>query len=202
VEREDWDRRWLECGLHFDEVNRVLADEVEGLPPGRALDLGCGAGRSAIWLAERGWEVTGVDFSRVALERARRLARARGVVIDWVEEDLRTYEPPESSFDLVLVLYVHLPAQERRKVLRRVTAALRPGGALLVVGHDLANLGTGAHGPSDPAVLYTTDGIAADVPGLLVERAERVTRPAETDDGAAEAVDTVVRAIRTPERAR
>jgi SAM-dependent methyltransferase len=198
VEREDWDRRWRERGLHFDEVNRLLAAETEALHPGRALDLGCGAGRNAIWLAERGWQVTGVDFSRFALTRARRLARARHIAVEWVEADLRTYAPPLASFDLVLHLYLHLPAGERRSLLGKAIAALRPGGTVLVIGHDLANLGTGAPGPSDPAVLYTLEAIVAELPGLEIERAECVSRPSVRGDDEVEVVDTVVRA-RAPE---
>ena len=197
VEREDWNRRWEEHELHgHDDANRVLAAEVEGSAPGRALDLACGAGRNAVWLGERGWEVTGVDFSDVALAQARERARARGVEVDWVHADLRSYEPSPAAYDLVLVLYLHLRDAERRLVLGRASAALAPGGTLLVMGHDLANIGTGAPGPTNPAVLYTPDDLAAELPGLRIERADRVTRPVETDAGEVEAVDALVRAVR------
>ena len=181
MEREDWDRRWRERGFHCeDDPNELLEAELAGLAPGRALDLGCGAGRAAIWLARCGWRVTGVDFSETAIE----LARESDATVDWVLADLRDYEPEPGGFDLVLVLYVHLPAAERRSLLERAAAALAPGGTLLVVGHDLTNLGTGAQGPSDPDVLYTPDTIAGELPGLDVRKAER------TRDG--DAVDTVV----------
>jgi len=176
MERDDWNRR------------SVLAAEVGALAPGRALDLACGAGRSAIWLAERGWTVTAVDFSDEALAMAR---QARPDV-DWVLADLRDYEPEPGAYDLALVLYLHVSEDERRTILRRAAQSLAPGGILLVVGHDVENLGTGAPGPSRPEVLYTPDTIAAELDGLAVERAERVMRPV---DGA-EAVDTVVLATR------
>ena len=172
--------------------------EIEAMRPGRALDLACGAGRNAVWLAEHGWLVTAVDFSEVALAQARERARRRGVDVEWVAADLREYAPPEGAFDLVLVLYLHLPAGERRPVLSHAAAAVAPSGTLLLVGHDLANLGTGARGPSDPALLYTTEDIAAELPGLVVEKAERVTRTVETDEGAVEAVDALVRASAIP----
>jgi 2-polyprenyl-3-methyl-5-hydroxy-6-metoxy-1,4-benzoquinol methylase len=89
VQREDWNRRHGEAGLLFGaEPNRFLVAEVEGLAPGRALDVACGSGRNAVWLAARGWQVTGVDFSGVALEQARGLAAERGVDVEWVEADV------------------------------------------------------------------------------------------------------------------
>jgi SAM-dependent methyltransferase len=191
MEREDWNRRWEERSHHcHDDPVGVLADEVGDLQPGRALDLGCGAGRAALWLGEHGWRVTGVDYSEVALQ----LARERRPDLDWVLADVREYEPEHAAFDLVLVLYVHLPSAERRALLARATAALAPGGTLLVLGHDVDNIGTGAPGPSNPDVLYTPDGVARELAGLEIAKAERLTRTA----GEAEAVDTLVTARARP----
>jgi SAM-dependent methyltransferase len=189
VERDDWDRRWEDRGHHcHDDPVGVLGDELAGLEPGRALDLGCGAGRTAIWLAEHGWQVTGVDFSEVALG----LARGRRPDVDWVEADLREYEPEAGAYDLVLVLYVHLPSSERKVLLARASRALAPGGTLVVLGHDVANIGTGAPGPSNPDVLYEPNGVAHELGGVTVTKAERLTRRLATDDGEADAVDTLV----------
>jgi SAM-dependent methyltransferase len=186
MDREDWNRRWQERGFHCqDDSIGVAGGEIESLAPGRALDLGCGAGRAAVWLAARGWHVTAVDFSETALG----LGRAAGADVDWVLADVREYEPEPGAFDLVLVLYVHLPAGERRDLLARASSALAPGGTLLVAGHDAANIGTGAPGPTNPDVLYTADGVTAELGGLEVRRADSVTRPVE---GGAEAVDTLV----------
>ena len=199
MDRGDWDRRWerraAEGRLH---TAQILVAEVSHLPPRRALDLACGAGRNAVWLAERGWQVTAVDFSPVALAMARAHAAERGVEVEWVEADLRAYEPPAKSFDLVLVLYLHLPAQERRAVLARAARALAPGGTFLLVGHDLANLGTNAPGPSDPDVLYTPEDIVRELPDLRVIRAQRVARPVSFDDQQAVAIDALVRAVSIP----
>jgi SAM-dependent methyltransferase len=191
MDREGWNRRWQERGSHCaDDANDLLATELAPLTPGRALDLGCGAGRSAICLAERGWLVTAVDFSDVALGFG--FARAHGSEVDWVLADLRGYEPEAEAFDLVLVLYVHLPPGERRPFLARAAQALAPGGTIIVAGHDLTNLGSGAPGPSNPDVLYTPERIERELPGLEVRKAERVTRRVETGEGEAVAIDTLV----------
>jgi hypothetical protein len=141
--------------------------------------------------------VTAVDFSPVGLEKGRGLAQARGVSVDWVLGDLRGYRPEPAAYDLVLVAYLHLLPSERAAVLRGAAAALTRHGTLLVVGHDhLANLAEGVGGPRDPAVLYTPQAVAAELPGLTVNRAERVRRPVDTDAGTREAVDTLVLATR------
>jgi SAM-dependent methyltransferase len=200
VQREDWDRRHAEAGLLFGaEPNRFLVAEVEGLEPGRALDLACGAGRNAVWLAERGWAVTAADFSEVAIENATGLAAERGVEVEWLVADLLEWRPPSRAFDLVVVLYLQLPAGERRRVLASAAEAVAPGGTLLVVGHDLENLNGGWGGPKDPAVLFTPDDVAGELPGLQVEKAERLLRPVQTDEGEVQAIDALVRARRSLE---
>src|SRR5205823_13213136 len=96
MDRTDWNQRWQERGFHcHDDPSDVLEREIGSLEPGRALDLACGGGRNAFWLADRGWRVTAVDFSDVALAAARRGSRE----IDWVDADLRDYEPPAGSFE-------------------------------------------------------------------------------------------------------
>jgi SAM-dependent methyltransferase len=193
----DWDRRYADDPhLWGDDANRFLVAEVEGLPPGRALDLACGAGRNAVWLAERGWKVTAVDFSTVGLERAAHLAVSHGVEVDWLLADLLEYEPPAQSFDLVIVLYLQLPADARRLVLGRAADAVAPGGTFLLVGHDLANLEGGYGGPTNPAVLYTPEEVAADLTGFVLEKAASVVRRVEVEEGEREAIDALVRARR------
>jgi hypothetical protein len=110
---------------------------------------------------------------------------------------LRSYEPDEASFDLVLVAYLHVRAAERRAILGKAEAAVAPGGTLLLVGHDLTNIGTGAPGPTSPSVLYTPADIVPELEALHVERAEQVRRPVELEDGSrVEAVDALVLATR------
>ena len=200
MDREAWNQRYADADLVWSaEANRFLVEEVADLPPGRALDLGAGEGRNAIWLAERGWRVTAVDFSEIGLQKARRLAEARGVEVDWTEADLRSYSPAPGAFDLVVLVYIHLPGEERRAVVRRAADAVAAGGTLLVIGHDRSNLEEGYGGPQDPTILFSPDDISDDLAGieeLRVVRADRVMRPVMTDDGERKAIDALVRAER------
>jgi len=199
----DWDQRYAQAGFVWTpEPNRWVVDELASLSPGRALDLGAGEGRNAIWLAARGWTVTAVDFSQVGLDKGRHHAAAHAPAaaerITWVEADVLTYRPAVAGFELVLLAYLHLVAPDRRHVLRQAAGALAPGGVLLVIGHDLTNLTDGVGGPQDPAVLFTPEMVVADIaPGdLVVERAARVHRPVAVEGGQRLAVDALIRARR------
>jgi SAM-dependent methyltransferase len=194
----DWDLRWTDKLLHaHGEPSSVVLAELEGLASGRALDLGCGNGRHAMWLAERGWRVTAVDFSAEALRQARERSAMTGVEVDWVEADLTDYCPNRQAFDLVLVAYLHIPRGERGQILAKASAAVASGGTLLLVGHDLTNIGTGAPGPTSPAVLYTPADIVPELPELEIGRAEQVRRPVQLDNGSeVEAIDALVLATR------
>ena len=200
MDRQQWDERY--SGAQFEwsmHPNQFAAAELAGLAPGRALDLAAGEGRNSVWLAERGWSVTAVDFSRVGLEKGRKLSAVRGVddsQVDWVVADLSEYEPAREAFELVLIAYLQVTAPLRARVLAGAAAALVPGGTLLVIGHDLANLTEGVGGPQSPDVLYTPEAITAELPGLRIVRADRVHRTVERDDGKATAIDTLVRAER------
>jgi SAM-dependent methyltransferase len=195
VQREDWDRRYAGVdSLWARKPNRFLVAETEELAPGRALDLACGEGQNAIWLAQRGWQVTGVDFSEVAIEKARARSAAAGVDVELVCADLRQYEPEPGAYDLVVILYLHVFAPERGPILERAAAALAPGGTLLLVGHDLLNLTEGVGGPSDPRLLHTPDDIVPELPGLEVVKAERVLR--DVADADRPAIDALVRAAK------
>ncbi len=200
VDRQQWDERY--SGAEFEwsmHANQFVAAELPGLPPGRALDLAAGEGRNSVWLAERGWSVTAVDFSRVGLDKGRKLSAVRGVgesQVNWVVADLREYEPARAAFELVLIAYLQVDAALRARVLAGAAAALVPGGTLLVIGHDLTNLTEGVGGPQSPDVLYTPEAITAELPGLRIVRAERARRIVKRDGTTATAVDTLVRAER------
>ena len=200
MDSQQWDERY--SGAQFEwsmHPNQFAAAELAGLTPGRALDLAAGEGRNSVWLAERGWSVTAVDFSRVGLEKGRKLGAARGVgdsQVDWVVADLSAYEQAREAFELVLIAYLQVTAALRARVLAGAAAALVRGGTLLVIGHDLANLTEGVGGPQSPDVLYTPEAITAELPGLRIVRADRVRRTVERDGGQATAVDTLVRAER------
>ena len=195
---EDWNQRYEQSELVWGAAaNRALVSEVGTLVPGRALDLGCGEGRNAVWLASQGWTVTGVDFSEVGLEKARRLAEAQGVPVEWKLAALRTYTPAAATYDLVVMLYLHLPAEDRRSVHAEAAAALRAGGAILVLGHDESNLTDGYGGPQDPSILFTPEDVVDDLVGLSVVKAERVIRSVSTDAGERSAIDALVLAVRS-----
>jgi len=195
MKREDWDTRY-EAVEHLWAVkpNRFLVAEVSELPPARALDLACGEGQNAIWLATLGWEVTGVDYSEVAIGKARARAEREQVDIEFTCADLVDYEPERSAYDLVVVLYLHIPSAQRAAVHEKASAAVAPGGTFLLLGHDLTNLTDGVGGPSDPDILYTAEQIASELPGLEIEKATTVLRDVSGEDR--EAIDTIVRARR------
>ena len=196
VEREQWNEKYAGTELVWSATpNRFLVAEVEALPTGRALDLACGEGRNAVWLAERGWDVTGVDFADVALEKGRELAAARGVEVEWVHADVTAYRPDPGAFDLVAILYLQVPEGDRRAVVKAAAGAVAPGGTLLVVAHDPSNVEHGYGGPQDARVLYAVADLVADLDGrLTVERGEVVERPVETPDGERIALDLLLRA--------
>jgi SAM-dependent methyltransferase len=195
-------RRYADRELVWtSEPNRSVVAETAMLPAGRAVDVAGGEGRNAVWLADRGWQVTGVYFSEVGLEKARGLAQAHGVQARWVAADVLAYTPEPRAFDLVLVLHLQVPAAQRRAIVRAVADGVAPGGVFLLVAHESSNLEHGHGGPQNPAVLYTAADVAGDLQGsrLEIERAETVTRPAATPDGERVALDSLVRARRPRE---
>lgn len=184
------------------QPNLRLTETVTGLPPGRALDLGCGAGGDALWLARRGWRVTAVDVSAVAVGRLAALARGHGLadLVTTERHDLAA-SFPRGRFDLVCAHYLHTPVElDRAGVLRRAAHALRPNGRLLVVDH-------GSTAPwswnQDPGVRYPTPhevaaGIGLDPAEWTVERAEASRRTATGPGGrTAEVTDHVLLIRRT-----
>jgi SAM-dependent methyltransferase len=195
VRREDWDRRYAAAeNVWSAKPNRFLVAEVAELSPGRALDLACGEGQNAIWLAGLGWAVTGVDFSEVAIEKARARADREAVDVDFRCADLLEYEPERGSYDLVLLLYFHLPPDGLRLVLGRARTALAEGGTIVVLGHDRSNMTDGVGGPSDPSIHYTPAEIARELTGLEIEKAEQVLRDVAGEERPA--IDALVRARR------
>ncbi len=185
-----WDARYAESDrLWSADPNATIAEIVGPMPAGRALDVGAGEGRHAVWLAALGWDVTAVDFSAVGIDRGRREAAARGLTVDWVVADTREWTPPAgTTYDLVLVAYLHLEGD----VLTRVRDWVAPAGRLVVLGHALRNLTEGVGGPQDPRLLHTEEQLRAAAAGLRIERLGEVLR--STPDG--EAIDITVVAQR------
>jgi len=187
---QDWDRAYdaAELRLPVDphpELERVLGPLI----PGRGLELGCGEGRPSIWLAGRGWEMTAVDFSAVAVERGRHIAEAHGAIVDWRVVDVVDYEPA-AGLDLALLVYLHVAQETLCAVIGRAAAGLAPGGSLVVLGWDRSNAAAGAGGPRPVERLYDLDELVAAAAGLRVERAERVPQP-----GSDAARDAILHAV-------
>jgi SAM-dependent methyltransferase len=197
-----WDERYAGAELMWGaEPNRFLPPEVAGMAPGRGVDLACGEGRNAVWLAGQGWSMTGVDFSAVAIAKAGELARRQGVSVRFEVADVVTHRL-EPVHDLVIAFYLQLAAPERAAVLANAAGGLAPNGTFLMVAHDLDNIDHGYGGPQDPHVLPTADLIVTDLlasptgPELEVQRAEQVRRPVATDEGERVALDCLVRVVR------
>jgi SAM-dependent methyltransferase len=190
MDANSWDDRYAASERVWSvEPNHFVVAMTEDLRPGTALDLAAGEGRNALWLAERGWRVTAVDFSSVAVERGR--SAPGGSRVDWQVADVTTYSP-DTGFDLVVVCYLHLPRAEMRPLLARARSWVAPEGHLVVVGHAVRNLHEGVGGPDDPDRLQDEELYAEAAGDLVVERLEEVDRI--TPNGTA--IDVVLRAHR------
>lgn len=182
----DWDQRYAERQQWSIGPNALVEELLRGLPPGSAVDLAAGEGRHALWLADLGWQVTAVDFSGVGLARGR--SQPGGERVEWVQADVLEWAAPPDSLDLVLVAYFHVLAADLAALLTRAVGWLRPGGRLLVLGHDVDNLTAGVGGPQEPGILLSVDRLAPVAELLELDRLEQVRR--DTPDGVA--LDTLL----------
>ena len=197
--REEWDRRYAGAEqLWSGSPNGALVAEVAGLSPGRVLDVGCGEGADAIWLAQRGWEVTGLEVSAVALERAAAHAGEAGAAVRWVHAGLVEAALPPASFDLVSAMYPALLRTPDAAAERALLAAVAPGGVLLLVHHAAMETAREQHGEFDPAHYVWPSMVAALLDdGRPVEVDEQRPRPAPPSGaGAHHSSDVVLRARR------
>jgi SAM-dependent methyltransferase len=201
-----WEQRWTQVYRdHADAVremppNPQLVATAGDLPPGTALDAGCGHAADTLWLASRGWRVTAADVAITALNHARARAETLGPDIagrsTWTQADLTTWTPAENHFDLVSSHYVH-GVGPREELLRRLAAAVVPGGTLLVVGHDPSDPTPDISHGSAPELYVTPDQLAAclDLGHWDIDVADIRTRPATDHHGHhATARDAVLRA--------
>ncbi|MFI9506920.1 class I SAM-dependent methyltransferase [Nocardia sp. NPDC052566] len=222
MDAAEWDERYSRSELVWGAPpNSTVVEHVYGLerrsplgaggPDGerpelpRALDLACGEGRNALWLATHGWQVHAVDYSQVGIDKGRtvatRLSRSVRSRITWQCADVTELdETVTGPYELVLMVFLHLPTDQRRAVVRKAAELLAPEGTLLVLGHDTTNFTDGFGGPKDPSVLFTPDDIIADLGPLAaanrisIRLADRVLRPTEERD----AIDALVIATRPP----
>lgn len=193
MDASDWDARYAAAQQWSDEPNALAATLLADVAPGRALDLAAGEGRMALWLAQRGWKVTALDFSAAGLERGRARASELTVDVDWQVADATVADLSAQTYDLVLVLYLHLPRTQLTDVLSRAAYAVRSGGQLFVLGHDRDNAERGIGGPPDPEILYDVQLLRAAAEGLVVDRLEQVERSV----GEQTAIDTLLVARRS-----
>lgn len=198
MDANTWDERYRDTELMWSAGPNAFVEEIcSGFEPGRSIDLAAGEGRNALWLAEQGWDSTAVDFSAVAIDKAAAIAERRGITITTVVADLTSYTPTPAGYDLVVIAYLQLPAEQLGPILERAAAAVAPGGHLVLVNHDLDNLEHGYGGPPRAEVLTTPDQVVAAIGATLtVDRAETVDRHVQTDDGPRVAKDTLVVAHR------
>jgi 2-polyprenyl-3-methyl-5-hydroxy-6-metoxy-1,4-benzoquinol methylase len=201
-DRNFWEGRWSQAlREHGDRVaqrppNAHLTAEVGDLRPGRALDAGCGHGSDTLWLAERGWSLTAVDFAATALAYARSTADAMGpdigARIDWVEADLGSWTPATNRYDLVVRLYVHVDGSVEEMV-QRMASAVAPGGTLFMVGHRPIDPATGAATAAAGQVQVSVEAARA---ALDPERWELVVAEDRPRPTAGTGVDAVISARR------
>jgi thioredoxin reductase/predicted O-methyltransferase YrrM len=194
---EDWDRRYVDRGerMWSGHVNGAFASEIADLAPGTALDVGCGEGADATWLAQRGWTVTAVDISEVAVERARQAAAGAGLDVDWIHADLMG-QPPDGRYDLVFAQYPALPKDAEETAIRMLLDAVAPGGTLLIVGHSLEGVGGHHHG-FDPSAYVQPHDVADHLgEGWTIEVNETRARHMPAGYDGPDRPDVVLRARR------
>ncbi|WP_199278953.1 class I SAM-dependent methyltransferase [Arthrobacter sp. CAN_A2] len=153
----EWDRWYREIDAGWAPVSFRVIKELEKLPPGRALDIGCGDGRHAVWLAGRSWQVEALDFSEEALSIGRERAFAEGISdnVTWTNADARDFAPEPESLDLILVAFLDVPALSMEQVIDRAVAGLVPGGRFLLVGHKVGQGTAGAGAPREDEAMVS-----------------------------------------------
>ena len=193
----EWDERYNEAEFVWSlSPNATVERYLRGSKPGRALDVGAGEGRNAVWLASEGWDVMAVDFSAAGIEKARALAESQRVDLELVVADVTKFEMGVQAWDLVLLSYLQIPNPERLEVLAKAAAAVAEGGLIFVIAHDKANVSGGWGGPPDEAVCYSVDETVSVLSDFEPKVTEIFERSVETEGGLKIALDTLVIAHR------
>jgi SAM-dependent methyltransferase len=189
-----WEQRYRgSAALWSGRANPTLVTEASELPPGRALDVGCGEGGDVLWLAGQGWQVTGLDWSQVALDRAAEHAAAAGLGdrVEWVQGDVDSWQPPGGAYDLVSAHFLHPTAAQRAPLLARLAAAVAPGGTLLWVGHPYHQERAEMWGADR---FTTASEVAAELDPAVWEVVVAENRPRQSGDDQHREGDEVLRA--------
>jgi SAM-dependent methyltransferase len=179
----DAGRRWDEKFSEGDwpvKPDLALVAFVSDLPSGKALDIGCGPGRNAVWLAEQGWDVTGLDASAVGLQQALERAKQKNLSLATIHGDIFGIELEENTYDLVVMANIHVTPTLRKELFSKAISSLKEGGKLFVIGHHLDDLGR--VGPPDPELLFSEDILDKVSEGLEVIKLQRWERPPEDGD--------------------
>ena len=177
MSEEFWNEKYdVDEYRYGTEPNPFVAEQaVEHIPPqGRVLCLGAGEGRNAVWLAEQGYLVTAVDVSSVALSKLEQMAEDRDVYVETVKDDVEHYEPTPTEYDAVVLNYLHLAQDVRKRAHQRVVDALRAGGVVILEGFRPEQLGRGTGGPPSQELMYTPDILRADFGELEIEHLEEL----------------------------
>lgn len=195
----DWDARYGEEQVWSGEPNGGLVTELGQATPGRALDVGCGEGADAVWLTRQGWQVTALDVSAVALDRAQKAARSAGVQVNWVHAGLLEAPLELAGFDLVSAQYPALRKTPDHGAIRRLLALVAPGGTLLVVHHADMDVEHARAQGFDPTEYVSPEDVAAHLDDdWVVEVNERRPRTISGGGGAHHDTDLVLRAVKKP----
>lgn len=206
----DWDAFYRRDGeadrAWSGDPNPTLVAEVADLAPGAALDVGCGEGADALWLARRGWEVVAIDPSRIAIQRARAAAEAAGLEVDWIVDGLLELPDDLGPFDLVTAHYAVVRDTPDAAAARRLVRSVAPDGTLLVVHHELdgehAADHQAGHGSDRSDLLLPADVRDHLDDRWLIEVDEARARPASVDPSRRHVRDLVVRARRASDGTR
>ncbi len=166
-----WDERFSGRDYFYGtEPNEFFKTEIDKLEPGKALFLGEGEGRNSVYAATLGWKVDAVDYSRVAREKALALSKRKNTEINYILADLKDFTPSENSYDLVVIIFLHLPEELRSEVHRKAINSLKAGGKIIFQVFEKEQLNYGTGGPQNIDLLYSLEDVYTDFQNLEIEK--------------------------------